>query len=434
MLTTVFFDLDGTLTDSAEGIINSVLYALNKMNIRESDTDKLRCFVGPPLRESFSRFYGLSAAESEQAIRYYREHFVPRGMLENTVYPGVEQLLADLKKMGLKIVLTTAKPEPFAGRILDHFHLSSYFDAIYGASLDDRMDKKEDVIAYAMAQCHLTDPTEIVMVGDRENDVTGAALNQIKTIGVLYGYGSKKELQDAGAAWIAESVQDIGKIIRQLIHSPSWPAAEKKQALKPGTLLNPVPAVMVSCGSQHPNIITVAWTGIINSDPPLTYISVRPSRFSHDIIEQEGEFVINLTTKTLAFATDFCGVRSGRDIDKFKAQNLTPAACEYVKCPMIAESPVNLECIVKEKHEYGSHDMYVAEIVNVHVDEDLIDEKGRIALEKAGLIGYVHGEYYEMTDKPLGRFGYSVMKLKTKKRLMQQKKKTHQGKSHEKNK
>lgn len=195
-----------------------------------------------------------------------------------------------------------------------------------------------------------------------------------------------------------------------------------KISLKPGTMLNPVPAVMVSCGEGDvKNIITVAWTGIINSNPPMTYVSVRKERFSHDIIERTGEFVINLTTEKLAFATDYCGVRSGRDVDKFKERRLTPQESIRVNCPSIAESPVNIECRVTEVRELGSHDMFMAEIVNVSVDEDLMDEKGRLCLEEAGLIAYSHGHYYGLKRNEIGRFGYSVMKPKTRKRLNAQK-------------
>lgn len=191
-----------------------------------------------------------------------------------------------------------------------------------------------------------------------------------------------------------------------------------KKTIKPGTLLMPLPAVMVSCGSiEKPNIITIAWTGIVNSTPPMTYISVRKSRYSHDLIAESGEFVINLTTEALTFATDYCGVKSGRDVDKFQEMELTPQTCAQVQCPMIAESPVNLECKVREVHAYPSHDMFVAEIVAVHVDEELIDEKGRFEMEKAGVMAYVHGQYFGIKKHPIGSFGYAVMKPKTKKRI-----------------
>lgn len=206
-----------------------------------------------------------------------------------------------------------------------------------------------------------------------------------------------------------------------------------KLNFKPGTMLNPVPAVMVSCGNKDEhNIITVAWTGIVNSEPPMTYVSVRKERHSHDIIKKTGEFVINMTTEKLAFATDYCGVRSGRDVDKFKEQNLTPVKGEKVDCPVIKESPVNLECKVVEVHEYGSHDMFVAEIVNVQVDEDLMDEKGRIRLDQAGLVAYNHGEYFGLKKQPIGKFGFSVMKAKTKKRIAGEKRQQARNKKNRK--
>lgn len=191
-----------------------------------------------------------------------------------------------------------------------------------------------------------------------------------------------------------------------------------KITFKPGTMLNPVPAVMVSCGDDETrNIITIAWTGILNSEPPMTYISVRKERHSHDIIKRTGEFVINLTTEQLAFAADYCGVKSGRDVDKFEVQKLTSAESRVVDCPSIEESPVNIECKVTEIKELGSHDMFMAEIVSVSVDEELMDETGKLCLEEAGLVAYNHGHYFALRKTPLGRFGFSVMKPKTRKRL-----------------
>ena len=195
-----------------------------------------------------------------------------------------------------------------------------------------------------------------------------------------------------------------------------------KVTFKPGTMVNPVPVVMVSCGETEAeyNIITIAWTGIINSEPPMTYISVRKSRHSHRIIERSREFVINLCTEKLAFQTDYCGVKSGREINKFQDQKLTPILAQHVRCPMIEESPVNIECKVKEVHHYPSHDMFVADILAVHADESLLNAQGKLELEKSGLICYSHGEYYGLKTRPLGRFGYSVMKPKTKKRIAAQ--------------
>lgn len=194
-----------------------------------------------------------------------------------------------------------------------------------------------------------------------------------------------------------------------------------KRLFKGGAMLNPVPAVMVSCGSRKPNIITIAWTGIVNSNPPMTYISVRKERYSHNIIENTGEFVINLCSEELTFATDFCGVRSGRDTDKFKEMKLTPERAEIVRCPMIKESPVNIECRVREIIELGSHDMFIADILKVHVDEQYIDRSGRIRLDQASLVAYNHGEYFGLKRQPIGKFGFSVMKPKTRKRINREK-------------
>ena len=194
-----------------------------------------------------------------------------------------------------------------------------------------------------------------------------------------------------------------------------------KRSFKGGAMLNPVPAVMVSCGNRKPNIITIAWTGIVNSNPPMTYISVRKERYSHNIIESTGEFVINLCSEKLAFATDFCGVRSGRDTDKFKEIKLTPERAEAVRCPMIKESPVNIECRVREIIELGSHDMFIADILRVHVDEQYIDQADRIRLDQASLVAYNHGEYFGLKRQPIGKFGFSVMKPKTRKRINREK-------------
>jgi len=192
----------------------------------------------------------------------------------------------------------------------------------------------------------------------------------------------------------------------------------KKISFKPGTLLAPLPVVMASLGESPDeyNIITIAWTGIINSEPPMTYLSVRKSRHSHSLLVKNKEYVINLPSEDLTFAADFCGVRSGKDINKFQEQSLTPIPAEIVKAPMIKECPINIECKVVDIISYPSHDMFVSEILKVHADENLLDEKGRLQFEKAHLISYVHGEYYGLKAKKLGTFGYSVMKPKTRKR------------------
>ncbi|MBR6758875.1 MAG: flavin reductase family protein [Alistipes sp.] len=186
---------------------------------------------------------------------------------------------------------------------------------------------------------------------------------------------------------------------------------------RPGTMIYPVPAVLVSCGAsaEEYNMLTVAWTGTICSEPAMCYISVRPERHSYDIIKRTGEFVINLTTSALARATDWCGVRSGRDYNKFAEMGLTPIASAVVAAPTIAESPVSIECRVKDIISLGSHDMFLAEVVNVSVDEALIDkESGKLDLERARLLAYSHGEYFEL-GKALGHFGWSVRKKPYKK-------------------
>ncbi len=184
-----------------------------------------------------------------------------------------------------------------------------------------------------------------------------------------------------------------------------------KMTWKPGNMLYPLPVVMVSCCGKDgkPNIITVAWAGTICSDPAMLSISVRKERYSHKLISETGEFVVNLTTRDLVFATDYCGVASGRDVDKFAAAGLTPIPAEKVNAPMIAESPVCLECVVREVKELGSHDMFIAEIVSVSADERYMDERGRFDLAKADPIAYSHGAYYTLGEK-LGTFGYSVKK------------------------
>ena len=185
-----------------------------------------------------------------------------------------------------------------------------------------------------------------------------------------------------------------------------------KVTWKPGTFLYPLPAVMVSCGDmEKSNIITVAWTGIINTDPAMVYISVRPSRYSYNLIKEKGEFIINLTTKDLAYATDWCGVKTGAKIDKFKEMKLTKEKAKFVKCPMIKESPVSVECKVKEVRELGSHHMFVAEVLAINADEKYIDDKGAFDISKCDLIAYSNGNYYSL-GKKFGRFGFSVQKKK----------------------
>lgn len=190
-----------------------------------------------------------------------------------------------------------------------------------------------------------------------------------------------------------------------------------KQTWKAGNMIYPLPAVMVSCAreGEKPNIITVAWTGTVCTNPPMVYISVKPERYSYDIIRETGEFVINLTTRKLAKATDYCGVRSGREVDKFQEMHLTPEAAEQVRVPMIGECPVNIECRVKEVNKLGSHHMFLADVLAVHVDEAYMNENGKFELNKTGLLAYSHGEYLGLGEH-LGTFGYSVKKKKKKRR------------------
>ncbi len=191
----------------------------------------------------------------------------------------------------------------------------------------------------------------------------------------------------------------------------------KKRDWKPGTLIYPLPATIVSCGykPEDYNLITIAWTGTVNSKPPMCYISVRKERHSYNIIKDAGDFVINLTTQELAYATDWCGVKSGRDFDKFKEMNLTPAPSTKIKSPVIAESPLNIECKVKDIIPLGSHDMFLSEVVNVQASQAFFDENDTFRLDKAGLIAYSHGKYHVL-GKKIAKFGYSVEKKKSKNR------------------
>jgi len=209
----VFFDLDGTLTDSGDGIVNSVEYGLNKMGIEVADRSVLYKFVGPPLKESLAKYYGIGDDRNEEAIRYYREYFTSKGMFENSVYEGVSDMLRELKEGGKKLVLATAKPEVFAIKIMEHFNLAGYFDLMAGASLDSTRSQKSQVIKYALDILNLEDKTKAVMVGDRDNDILGACDNGLDSIGVLYGYGDREELKSAGADYIVSTPKEVTGVI-----------------------------------------------------------------------------------------------------------------------------------------------------------------------------------------------------------------------------
>lgn len=209
MYRTILFDLDGTLTDPGEGITNSVAYALEKWNISVKERSELYKFIGPPLKDSFMDFYSFSEEAAEQAVVYYREYFRETGIFQNEVYGGVEKMLEELKASGRKMILATSKPEEFAVRILEHFHLAQYFDFIGGASMDGARSRKADVICYALKACGIEALSEAVMVGDRKHDILGAAEAGLDSVGVLYGYGDEKELREAGATYLAERVEDI---------------------------------------------------------------------------------------------------------------------------------------------------------------------------------------------------------------------------------
>lgn len=213
MYNTIFFDLDGTLTDPGIGITNSVAYALEKWNIKVSDRSELYKFIGPPLIDSFGKYYGFSEEECRQGVKYYREYFSTKGLYENEVYEDVVQLLTRLKEAGKKLVVATSKPDKFAVTILKHFDLYKYFDFVAGASMDEIRTKKDEVIAYALETLGINDVSDVVMVGDREHDVLGAKVFSMDSIGVLYGYGDREELEKAGATYIVGSVEEIFRLV-----------------------------------------------------------------------------------------------------------------------------------------------------------------------------------------------------------------------------
>lgn len=208
---TVLFDLDGTLSDSKEGIIHSILYALDKLYIKEDNPRKLEAFVGPALRDSFRRYYGMEGEQLEQVVKLYREYFVPKGMFENELYPGIREMLAELKEAGVRIILCTAKPEIYARQILEHFDILRYFDYVKGASLDASLGKKRDIIRCVLDQGWVTG--RCAMVGDRRDDLQGARDNEIPGLGVRWGYGLPGEMEGCDPAAIFERVEDLKRFL-----------------------------------------------------------------------------------------------------------------------------------------------------------------------------------------------------------------------------
>lgn len=209
----VFFDLDGTISDSALGIVNSVIYALDKMGIEQPNRELLKRFVGPPLQESFTMYLGLSQPDANAAIKHFRHYYSEKGILENSMYDGIENLIVELKHSGKTLVVATSKPEPFARDILRRYGIDEAFAYIAGSTLDETRTKKDEVITYALETMAISDTSRVVMVGDRFHDVVGAAKNGIDCIGVLYGYGSREELESAGAAYIASNTDEVARIV-----------------------------------------------------------------------------------------------------------------------------------------------------------------------------------------------------------------------------
>lgn len=212
MYENLLFDLDGTLTNSSSGIIASIAYALNKMNVKVPGADILNSFLGPPLLDSFIKYCGMQNADAARAVDYYRDRYSKKGLYENTVYPGIHRLLEMLSARGTKLYLATSKPKVYADKILEYFGLSGFFIETFGCGLDGALHEKSEVIAYAMKKQSIA-AESAVMIGDRKYDILGAKVNNIKSIGVLYGYGSPAELIEAGADIIAESVEELGGLL-----------------------------------------------------------------------------------------------------------------------------------------------------------------------------------------------------------------------------
>ena len=215
MIKYLLFDLDGTITDSADGITNSVSYALGNLGISEEKSNLYR-FVGPPLIDSFKEFYGFDEKKAEEGVRLYREYYAVKGIFENKVYPGITHLLKKCREQGKKVILATSKPQIYAKQILEHFELAEYFDDIQGSSMDGSKIHKEDVIQSALSDNQITDLQEVLMIGDRKQDVLGSGKFGISCVGVLYGYGSREELETCGAKWIVDTVEDLEAFLERI--------------------------------------------------------------------------------------------------------------------------------------------------------------------------------------------------------------------------
>lgn len=210
---TILFDLDGTLSDSSQGIINSIIYALEKYDVNDYDMSLLRKFLGPPLHESFEKFMGFDKEKSLQAVKLYREYFSSKGLFENEIYGGVSDLLQNLKENGKTLIVATSKPQPFTDRIMEHFNLAKYFDFIAGSNMDTTRSKKAEVIEYALSECNIKDKSKVVMIGDRAEDMIGAQTVGVDSIGVEYGYGTFDELKNAGATYIVKTVDELKDLL-----------------------------------------------------------------------------------------------------------------------------------------------------------------------------------------------------------------------------
>ena len=211
----LFFDLDGTLTDPAQGITNSFIHALKYFGIEIPSYETLCTFIGPPLPETFKTQFGFDEQKVAEGVKIYREYFATKGLLENSVYPGIPELLAGLKAAGKKLVVATSKPEEYSVRIIEYFGLAQYFENVCGSLMDESRSKKDEVIAYAIERNHISDKSKILMIGDRKHDILGAKKIGLKSCGVLFGYGSRKELEEAGADFISQNVSRLDKICRQ---------------------------------------------------------------------------------------------------------------------------------------------------------------------------------------------------------------------------